>query len=388
MLGVAIGTSAILGVAAIVSRSAVGWVYPIGSGSMERTLMTGESVFLRYGTDVENRFDIVAFRDLGGGASIKRTWGLPGESFAINLSGDVRINGEFLPDAPGRPAPTVIFDSRLQAIDEHWRHGGTAFDPWTREPPPAAGESEIWTLDGTVVDRGSDLGLLRFQDRVTDGYLTEEGEYVHGPNVVQDVIVEFEVQVLSTGGYLRIQLSEQNDLFEVNVLMYEAEEDYRALVRRIVPQRFDRAGRTSFGIPRAPVPIGEWVPMRLANIDNRISLTIGEMTFQYDYDANTPRRDPSTGRDAPFSAGPRAKLGACGLPARFRNLRVLRDVHVVPRGRFGVGTAITLKTNEIFLLGDNSQNSRDSRERGPIKVEQVLGTARAVVLPLGHFRRL
>lgn len=385
----ALGSGVLLGAVAIVSRSVIGWVYPIGSGSMEPTLMTGESVFLRYGRRVPDRFDITAFRDLGGGASIKRAAGLPGEQFMINLSGDIRINGDFIPDAPGRPEPTLIFDSALQKVDEHWRHGGTDFDPWSFDAAAAPGESEVWKLDGQLVERGSDRGLLRFQDRVTDGRLNEEGEYVHGLHVVHDVIVEFDVQVLGAGGYLRVLLSEQNDLFEVNVLMYEVEEEYRVLVRTIRPRRaeaMEHPGPTGFF--RAPVPIGEWVHVRLANIDNRISLAVGDMTFQDDYVANTPRRDPSTGRDAPFSAGERVKIGACGLPARFKNIQVLRDFHVVPEGRFGVGTTITLGADEVFLLGDNSGNSRDSRERGPIKLEQILGTAKAVVLPVSRFRRL
>ncbi|MFT7075374.1 MAG: signal peptidase I [Planctomycetota bacterium] len=387
--------AAALGVAALVCRATIGWVYPIGSGSMEPALMTGEAVFLRYGSKVKERFDIVAFKDLGGGASIKRVFGLPGEPFMINLSGDIRFNRKYIPEAPGRPEPTPIFDSQLQGMDEHWRHGGTAFDPWTREPADEAGGSEVWTLDGSVVKFGSDLGLMRFHDRVTNGHLTPSGKYVRGPSSVHDVIVEFDVKVLSTGGSLRVLLSEQNDLFELNVSMYEVESEYRALVQRIVPSRFSDTTpgglnmvRGGLGMERAAIPLGEWVRMRFSNIDNRISFQIGETKFQTDYRANTPRRNQVNGVQVPFSAGERVKFGGFGLAAQFRNVRVLRDFHVVPRGRFGVGTAITLGADEFFVLGDNSENSRDSRERGPISLERLIGTAQAVVLPLDDFRRL
>ncbi len=93
---------------------------------MEPTLMTGESVLLIYDATPLERYDMVAFTDAGGGASIKRLFGLPSDRIQVNGAGDVRINLELIPEGPGRPAPTPIFDSRLQPVDEHWRHGGEA----------------------------------------------------------------------------------------------------------------------------------------------------------------------------------------------------------------------------------------------------------------------
>ena len=37
----------------------------------------------------------------------------------------------------------------------------------------------------------------------------------------------------------------------------------------------------------------------------------------------------------------------------------------------GEAKSYTLAENEIFVLGDNTNNSRDSRTFGPIKLEQI-----------------
>ncbi len=379
----------VLALATLACRAVVGWVFPVGSESMEPTIMTGESVFLRYGKQIDQRFDIVAFQDPGGGASIKRAVGLPREELIITPSGDLRINDQFLPNAPGRPKPVPIFDSRQQSINDHWRHGATAFDPWTVEPGRVAGESEVFTLDGNLVQLNSDAGLLRFQDRVTDGHLDGDGKYVHGRNVVHDVVVEFEVKVLSAGGIIRVQVSEEDDWFAAYIPVYEGEEASKVLVKRNRPSRFgDRAQRSYFGDLLAEIPIGEWVSIRLANIDNEVSLRIGESSFASSYAENTARPNPMSNDDAPFSSGERVKVGGAGVVLQLRNLRVLRDFYILPRGEFGVGRRITLDPDEFFVLGDNTAKSRDSRDRGPISMERLVGTAEAVVRPLGAFRRL
>lgn len=49
---------------------------------------------------------------------------------------------------------------------------------------------------------------------------------------------------------------------------------------------------------------------------------------------------------------------------------------------------MTLGEDEYFVLGDNRQNSRDSREIGPIKRSQIRGKALAVILPLDDMKML
>ena len=187
---------------------------------MEPTVETGEWVFLRYGVDPLERFDIVAFTDEGGGASIKRVIGLPGGVIALDPTGDVRVEGAPLRGEARRPPLTPVFDSRLQSIDEHWRHGGAYADPWSTVGGPEGGPGEVWEMDGSAVARSASLGLLGFHDRVDDGALRPDGTVQRGQQVVHDVAVSFEVKLLDAGGRICVQLMEQGDVFEVSVPIY------------------------------------------------------------------------------------------------------------------------------------------------------------------------
>lgn len=375
-----------------VMRSTFGWVHVVGSGSMEPSIYTGDWVFVRYGRVELERFDCVVLADVGGGASVKRVMGLRTERFRIDGAGDVRVNGALLPiDDPGRPKPIPVFDSRLAPLEPVWGHGTEGFDPWERVTE--SGPGEVWRLDASAVGRGAELGLLRFQERIDDGYLGADGVLHHGKFVVHDVVVEFEVNIQRMGGVLQVQLTEQGDIFDAYIPVYPGANQHTAYLRRALA---DKALHPINGkqqpllLSQAAVPlaVGEWVSVRFSNVDNCLTLEIGgaKVAFDYDKDRNTPHWNSPNGE--PYSTGPRVALGATGLQMSVRNIRVLRDFHYVPRGQFGVNGELMLKDNEIFVLGDSSAISRDSRDRGPVSLDRVIGKARSVVWPREHQRDL
>ena len=57
----------------------------------------------------------------------------------------------------------------------------------------------------------------------------------------------------------------------------------------------------------------------------------------------------------------------------FEDLLVERDLHYTRRGAFGVDAPVQLGPGELFLLGDASGRSTDSREFGPVPLGEVLG---------------
>ena len=71
------------------------------------------------------------------------------------------------------------------------------------------------------------------------------------------------------------------------------------------------------------------------------------------------------------------------------HIRILRDLHYTPSpGGVGVATTVHLGQDEVFLLGDNSVQSQDSRSLGPVPVGQLIGEPTHVVWPLETARRL
>lgn len=391
VLGLA-GAALLVGGAAVVLRSTFGWVHLVGSGSMEPSICTNDWVFVRYGSTELDRYDCVVLADIGGGASVKRCMGLRNERIRIDGAGDIRVNGTLLDiDDLGRPKPIPVFDLNLAPLEPAWVHGTEDFDPWERVTE--AGTGEVWRLDGSAVGRGAELGLLRFQERIDDGHLSATGVLHHGTYVVHDVVVEFEANIERMGGVLQVQLTEQGDIFDAYIPVYPGANQHTAYLRRALA---DRALHPINGkqqpllLSQAAVPlaVGEWVSVRFANVDNCLTLEIGgtKVDFDYDKDRNTPHWNSPNGE--PYSTGPRVALGATGLQMSVRNIRVLRDFHYVPRGQFGVNGELTLKGNEIFVLGDSSAISRDSRDRGPVPLDRVIGKVRSVVWPPEHQRDL
>jgi type IV secretory pathway protease TraF len=81
-------------------------------------------------------------------------------------------------------------------------------------------------------------------------------------------------------------------------------------------------------------------------------------------------------------------LGGDGSRARFRRLCVARDVYFTGRGSFAKNEPEQLGPDEIFVLGDNSAESQDSREWGPVPLSQMLGRPVCVVWPPSRWRWL
>jgi hypothetical protein len=105
-----------------------------------------------------------------------------------------------------------------------------------------------------------------------------------------------------------------------------------------------------------------------------------------EYDQNTPEPEgaASTGR----GASGRAYFGGAGGRIAFRSIRLARDQVYTDRGHVGVDSEIQLGVGQYFLLGDNSAQSRDSREWGPVDERDIVGRAVRVVWPPGRWRRI
>lgn len=384
---------ALLGLAAVVVWRTVGWVFPVDSGSMEPVIGTGDWLAVRYGDDVPELHDCVVFKGVvQPGASVKFVGGRPGDRVHIDAAGDLRVNERLHPDAPGRPDPIPVFDSGLSSMEGAWRHGSELFDPWERVTE--AGPDEEWRLDASAVGRGAELGIMRYVERIDDGYLRPDGERVYGKHTVHDAVVEFQARVDRAGGVLRVELTEQGDVFRAQIPIYGGGAPQKSYLGcGLVPSwsgppPFDRRLPTLLAAGEITVPIGRWFDVRFENVDNRLRLELDGQVLEYDYDGlrNTAHWNSPDGM--PLSTGERVGIGGEGIEMRVRRVRVLRDLHIVPEGRYGVRGTLTLENDEIYVLGFASGVSSDSRDRGPVKLSRLIGRAEAVVWPLARRRDL
>jgi hypothetical protein len=83
-------------------------------------------------------------------------------------------------------------------------------------------------------------------------------------------------------------------------------------------------------------------------------------------------------------------LGCAGAPVRVQRLRIFHDVYYDrPRAPLGPEPApIEVPVDQLYLLGDNTAESRDSRSFGPIGVDRLIGRPVAVLAPLRRIRLL
>jgi type IV secretory pathway protease TraF len=369
-------------------------VYRVDSPSMRPTIFGGqdprgggrldEHVLVRYGRLHDlRRFDLVVVRGADGEGLVKRVVGLPFETVHV-AGGDLFIDSAPIPSGAPRPAPVPVFDSQLQDVRDAFHFQRAPDGPWTE----AGG---VWRLDAREIPIGGEAGMLLLHEELRDGYLDEHGAPVRGTRQVNDGIVECEVRAERASGRVRLRLVEQGDTFEAQ-LEHVADGRFRALIVR------HNAMTQSAGPDAERQPVlasgdvdfasGAWHRLAFSNVDDHLELALdGRPVLSASYDGNLVHPRPEVAA-AGRTVGAQVALGAEACEASFRAIRVLRDPYWRARGDFAVDEPLSLGRNEVFVLGDNSSHSRDSRDFGPVDLDELLGTPIWVVWPPSRIRPL
>lgn len=389
-------------------------VYHINSGSMRPTLMGGaalgesksfdEWILVRYGSGQGlERYDLVVVDRPGKPALIKRVLGLPGESIRI-VDGDVFIDGARPAREAKRPAPIPVFDSRLHPVSDQ---EGFGFSVESGPGGPWSEQRGVWMLKGSQIglgrDTGRSTGMMHYRPDVRDGYIDQNGKRIAGSRSVNDLVLECEVAVDALAGRLRFQLTEAGDLFEAR-LRQDPEKPGSQLLELI---------RSRLGTKEAHVlkeleiveaslelelPEKEWLRVQFSNLDNCVSFKIETLNVELYFYYESNERFPGKPAHGDQNVGVRVGFGGEGIEARFRSIQILRDLHYTAPVKTTVAQQqevpeaqeelTYLGPGELYLLGDNSSQSIDSRSQGAYALETVVGRPLCVVWPLWRWRSL
>ncbi len=380
-------------------RALVGDVFAIASGSMRPTLWDDadqpDRVLVTFGVDSEEleRFDLVVLRrEHEREPFVKRVAGLPGETLRI-LEGDLIVDGSKVGAvAAGVLEPVPLFDS--DSGDP------LTFLAWNTDVRSAWSLVEeqgrpVFVLDAGERPLGAFAPPLRENVLLADAYLERSGappRRLEGSVEVGDLALALELWVAervdprqdTPCGTLRATLTERGDRFHCTV--------------QYVPGAAQISlARETGSAPNAPLALAEvkvsvertgWQRLEFQNVDDRLSVRWNRRTVLHQaYDGNTPSAAPPGSHQV--HRKPRFELSGHGKdPIRVRALGIGRDLVHTSHGTFATREPLTLGPDEVFLLGDNSSASRDSREWGPVPVADLVGRVRAIVWPWPRRRLL
>lgn len=391
--GIVGGTALFLLATYLFVRFVVGDVYHVGTSSMEPTIWGveggGEWVFVRFDRSAPDRGALVVANVAGESTPVvKRVAGLPGERVRVS-DGDLLVDHVRLRPSEHRPALVPIFDDRWHRLDERFRLDGESARRWTRD-------GDAWRLDARDVAPDASTGLLTTNRPLVDDYLGPDHELVAGSAPVHDVRFECEVRFDEPRGRVRVVLREDADEFE---LVLARSEDGAATLTLTRVRPADAAApmpsdaspastRETLAEMTCTLALGTWTTLAFENRDDTLRAECGALAgpIAHTYKENSV----APGADAAVEAArsDRVAFGGDSGVASFRRIRLARDLDYTDEGRFGVADDVQLGPAELFLLGDHSSHSQDSREWGPVPLSALRGRPVAVVWPPARWRRL
>jgi signal peptidase I len=390
------------------------------------------------------RWEVLVFRNPNKPtqAYVKRLVALPGEAVQI-IDGDIYISGEIqvkgyatqrglrIPvyDDDFRPAgddpdwrPRWVAERRESGWSEsggtfrfspknaesskvawvgyrHWvRHGGShvtrvALPHWPEALERPTGISPL-TFDeeaGTLECRGAlprDVRDQFLRDSVdpefrqaierlyetshvapiTDGYGYNRGREGQGNHEVRDLMLSAIIRLHDGPGEFRLAIGDGSEEFECQFDVAERKV-------RLFDVRTGRAMRTA---PFNDDLLQKPVCVEISMMDRQVLLAVsGKPAFKPLSYVPAVERGPAPRRPVRF--------GAKGAAVEVSSLKLFRDVYYTDDpGRRAVDAPVELKSNEYFVLGDNSPVSKDSRswaERVVLTNEMLLGKPLVVHLP-------
>ena len=299
---------------------------------------------------------------------VKRILGLPGEVIALK-AGDVYADGELLRKsiAEAREARLLVFDMTY-APPDGWGQRWLVHPP-ENDPRLPAGESaapkpadESVVKDGELIldaavpqrqvgveYRNWDLDGKREEPlRAWNSYDGPPRSFAGQPTA-HEFMLECEVEVTAAAGEdstFACRLFDGADSVSADVSVGPRRSGEVHLIH-------DRQGAlTSAG--GVSLQVGRSYKLEFVFVDRRVTLAIDGKVVVDPADLPPAAKRGEVTRPL--------QLGARGCRVVVRNLKLYRDIYYTPYGVHGTRRAARLGPDEYYMLGDNSENSEDSRK--------------------------
>jgi len=326
------------------------------------------------------RFDLCVFRH-DGKTVVKRIAGLPDEWLQID---DYDLFAGPQRQSMRRVCKSLAGDQDLLIC--FWDSGrdpaGFASRRWTKKPGRIQSKKEDCVLLPSPKGndpRKEEPWALRWNGRITTGYLDGFDRLQEGRILARDfgLILSLDAE---PGAVLAIRWRYLDSVWS---LRWEAA---GAVGLRRVRDRLGRGPRDVARWDDGPsFDDGRTHDLSFAYLDGRFCIAIdgkdlGNLAVDPSDLQDIRRQGRNTnGLDLANTGGGRIRISA---------LRVFHDIHYLDLGDFAGLEPLHIPVGKIFVLGDNSEDSQDSRFFGPIPTESLIGRPLLVAAPLSRFRWL
>ncbi len=302
---------------------------------------------------------------------IKRLVGLPGETVSIR-EGNVYIDGEI-----ARKPSAIQQEVWIPVLDTRWV-GENGIGKWWQ----CVDGKRNWTVDNEsgylqldATDSGSPV-FAKYARPIRDFYAYNGIHNIDGRsgrNKVNDIKIEVDAVALETADEASIdfRIAGGDHYFHVEIPVGSARSAAEAAL-----YKDGEKIKTSL-VPE--IEEGEEVSVAIERYDRTLVVRLdGKEKIRYLYGpARTKERYEQF-----------VGIGAKGLKAKIKGVRLFRDIYYLPGTNDISGTEYFLDDDSYFMLGDNSPYSSDSREWENHRVphDKLIGRAFAIFWPISDLR--
>lgn len=341
-------------------------LHEIEGESMAPMLRHGDLVLVRRDSDPPERQRAVVMRAPGeGGATVvKRAIGLGGESVLIR-DGDVWIDGALQRRSIEQIDATLVPWLTIPDLAIRRRGGVDVLLGRTDQEAVAPQVGRCWLAeDGRHLKIGADDGRARVAvpaDDLMDDHVAGSGRWVRGSNVVRDPVLDVELIERPARGAVSFAHVVDGAAHTLVRLQDGGGESRLRLL-----------GPGGLTLVEHRLPPSPTLRLRLYLVDDRRRLEL---------------LDPELDAPRVLFDGPREGLGACrssrleiaveGGALVLGRLDISRDIHYTSTSPIGARDGLApfeVPPHQVFVLGDNSPESRDSRHWGALEIaDDVVG---------------